>query len=260
MTKPAVLSIAGHDPTGGAGVQADIEAIAAQGGHAVTLISALTVQDTRNVRRVESVTLSFLEQQAACLLADCQISAIKLGLLGEVAQIPLIAAWIRQLAVPVVLDPILRAGGGSELQGPDMTLAMQVQLFPLTTVLTPNAAEARRLTGEKDLMLAGKKLLGFGVANILITGGDEVGDTVENLWFQGGGLAQRFTWPRIQGGFHGAGCTLASALAARLALGESMATALFEAQSYTHRALTNSICPGKGRRIPGRWSNRGASV
>lgn len=256
MSKPAVLSIAGHDPTGGAGLQADIEAIGAQGAHALSLITALTVQDTHNVRQLRPVAVDLLAQQAACLFDDCQVSAVKLGLLGEVDQIPLIAGWLRQLRVPVVLDPILRAGGGAELLGSELTVAMQAELFPQTTVLVPNAAEARRLSGQQDLMSAGLKLLDSGAANVLITGGDEATAEVENLWFQEGRLARRFVWTRLPGGFHGAGCTLASALAARLALGESLETALIEAQAYTHRSLRCATHPGGGRGIPDRWSGR----
>lgn len=253
MSKPAVLSIAGHDPTGGAGIQADIEAIGAQGAHALTLITALTVQDTCNVRRLQSVAAELLAQQATCLFADCPVAAIKLGLLGDVGQVPLIGAWLRQLRVPVVLDPILRAGGGTELLGSALSSAMQADLFPLATVLVPNAAEARRLTGEQELPKAGLKLLGSGAGNVLITGGDETSTDVENLWFQDGRLVRRFVWPRLAGGFHGAGCTLASALAARLALGDPMEAALLEAQAYTHRSLRRAIQPGGGRGIPGRW-------
>ena len=259
MSKPAVLSIAGHDPTGGAGIQADIAAIGAQGVHALTLITALTVQDTRNVRWVQPVAPDLLARQAACLFEDCPVSAIKLGLLGDVDQVALIATWLRRLCVPVVLDPILRAGGGTELLGSALSGAMQADLFPLATVLVPNAAEARRLTDEQDLLSAGLKLLDSGAGNVLITGGDENSADVENLWFQDGRLIRRFVWPRLVGGFHGAGCTLASALAARLALGDSMEAALLEAQAYTHQTLRRAIHPGRGRGIPGRWPGRGAA-
>ncbi|MDP3857190.1 MAG: hydroxymethylpyrimidine/phosphomethylpyrimidine kinase [Stagnimonas sp.] len=252
MSLPSVLCIAGHDPTGGAGIQADIEAVSAQGAHALTLITALTVQDTHNVQRLQAVDSALFGEQAECLLRDCRISAVKLGLLGDQAQVQLIATWLRRLRVPTVLDPILRAGGGTDLLGHSLAAAMQEQLFPLATVLLPNAAEARRLSGHQDLHQAGAALLCSGAANVLITGGDEGGDEVLNHWFQHAAEPVVYRWPRVEGGFHGAGCTLASALAARLARGESMATALQIAQDYTHQALVRGHRPGQGRRVPGR--------
>lgn len=252
MSLPSVLCIAGHDPTGGAGIQADIEAVSAQGAHALTLLTALTVQDTHNVRRLQAVDSVLFSEQAECLLRDCKVSAAKLGLLGNQAQVELIAAWLRRLCVPTVLDPILRAGGGADLLGHSLATAMQEQLFPLATVLLPNAAEARRLSGHQDLRQAGMTLLRSGAANVLITGGDEDGDEVLNHWFQPEAEPMVFRWPRVEGGFHGAGCTLASALAARLARGEPMATALQIAQAYTHQALLRGHRPGQGRRVPGR--------
>lgn len=253
MQTPNVLALAGHDPTGGAGIQADIESIAANGGHALGLITALTVQDTHNVTRVQTVAPALLAEQAEALLGDCLVSAVKIGLLSDVAQLPLIAGLIRRLQVPVVLDPILRAGGGAELQGRALTAAVRETLFPLTTILVPNAAEARRLTGSELLEQAGRILLEQGAAQVLITGGDEPGaDATENLWFVPGQKTVCFRWTRLPWRFHGAGCTLASALATQLAHGLAPGEALQAAQAYTHEALRNSRSVGQGRRVPGR--------
>lgn len=252
MNRPNVLCVAGHDPSGGAGIHADIEAVAAQGAHALTLITALTVQDTTNVQRVQAVAPALLAQQAECLLDDCQVAAVKLGLLGDLRQIPLIVDWLRRLAAPVVVDPVLRAGGGAELLGRALVAALREQIFPLTTVLTPNAAEARRLTGEEALEAAGAALLECGVSNVLITGGDEPGDEVRDLWFRHGGGPVEFLSPRVPGRFHGTGCTLASALAARLALGEPTGPAIAGAREFVRQALLRAHRPGQGRQVPGR--------
>lgn len=251
MNMPNVLCCSGHDPTGGAGIHADIEAVAAQGGHALTLVTALTVQDTTNVRRVEATDPALLAAQAALLLADCPVAAIKIGLLGAASQLPVLQALLERCRVPVVLDPILRAGGGAELVAEGFADAVRRALFPHCTVLTPNAAEARRWTGETDLHAAGRALRASGVAHVLITGGDEPGDTSRNHWHGPEGV-RLFEWPRLPGGFHGAGCTLAAALAARLAQGEPMAQALETAQRYVHGTLRRALAIGQGRAVPRR--------
>lgn len=257
MTCPNVLCVAGHDPTGGAGIHADIEAVAGQGAHALTLVTALTAQDTDNVRHVYPTGPELLQQQADCLLADCPVAAIKVGLVGAAAQLPLLAGWIRRLQVPTVIDPILRAGGGASLLDTRAATDLLQVLLPLATVLVPNAAEVRRLGGHEDLDAAAQWLLGHtGVPHLLVTGGDEPGNTVRNYWYRPDAKPVHFDWPRVPGRFHGAGCTLASALAARLALGESVEQALVSAQAYAHRALAAAITPGRGRAVPGRWQAR----
>jgi hydroxymethylpyrimidine/phosphomethylpyrimidine kinase len=249
---PRVLCLSGHDPTGGAGLHADIEACAAQGAHALTALTANTVQDTRDVRRVVATAPILLAQQIEVLCADGPVAAVKIGLLGDAGQVPVIAETLRALRVPVVLDPVLRAGGGGNLVGAQLQAAM-AELFALTTVLTPNAAEARRLAaGSADLEAAAAALLDGGCGNVLITGGDEPGARVVNSWYTRSAPPQRYDWERLPGPFHGAGCTLAAALAARLALGETLADALHAAQAYTHDSLRQARRVGAGRPIPGR--------
>lgn len=254
---PLVLCISGHDPSGGAGLQADIEAVAAQGAHALGVITALTTQDTRDVLRVMPVAPALVGEQLERLLGDCRIGAIKLGLLGDAAQVPHILQAIGRTGVPVVVDPVLRAGGGGSLASSATALALLEQLLPVAAIATPNAAEARRLApGAGDLDAAAAQLLAGGCANVLITGGDEATVEVENRWYAGAGAPQIFRWPRLPGGFHGAGCTLASALAARLALGDALPVALERAQRYVHGCLEHALRIGQGRPIPGRWFAR----
>ena len=252
---PCVLSFSGHDPLGGAGIHADIEAIAAQGLHPLTVITALTVQDSRNVARVEPVDPALLAEQLARLEADCDIRALKIGLLGGLAQLDLAVDLAARLQVPVVLDPVLRAGGGRELAGVSLETAIRDRLLPRVTLVTPNAAEARRLAGQPgdaNLDRCAKVLLDLGCANLLVTGGDEPGDEVLNTWHQPGETPRRFTWPRLPETFHGAGCTLASAIAARLAVGDALADAIESGQRWTQGALGRARAVGRGRRIPGR--------
>jgi len=253
--RTCVLSLSGHDPLGGAGVHADIEAISAQGLHPLTVITALTVQDSRNVSRVEAVDPGLMSEQLERLEADCDIRAIKMGLLGSPAQVALAVDLIARLRVPAVLDPVLRAGGGRELAGTSLESAIRDQLVPNVHLMTPNAAEARRLAGlapDADVDTCAQALLAAGCANVLITGGDEPAVQVLNTWYRAGAAPRRYLWPRLPETFHGAGCTLASAIAARLAAGDDMAGAIEAGQAWTQSTLERAIAVGRGRRIPGR--------
>ncbi len=254
-TRPLVLCLSGLDPGGGAGLQADIETIAALGGHALGVVTCLTVQDTTNVVRMVPTAPTLLEQQLDLLLADAPPQAIKLGLLGGAEQLPLIVRTIRRSGVPVVCDPVLRAGGGALLHGDDTLAALRRELLSSVTVLTPNAAEARRLCpAAASLDACGAALLEAGCRRVLITGGDEPGALVVNTAYAPGQPPRRYTWPRLPETFHGAGCTLASAIAVLLAHGVDLDEALGRAQEWTQGALQRALTVGRGRRIPGRFA------
>lgn len=250
---PLVLCLSGLDPSGGAGLQADIESIAALGGHALGVVTALTAQDTRDVARVVATESALLRQQLDLLLRDSPPQAFKLGLLGGVEQLPVILDAIRRCPAPVVCDPVLRAGGGSLLHGEAAARALRQELFGAVTVLTPNAAEARRLCPEAaSLDDCGARLLAAGCAHVLITGGDEPGAEVLNTWYTQSQAPRRYRWPRLPETFHGAGCTLAAAIAALLARGLDTGAALQQAQEWTQQTLGRAQRVGQGRRIPGR--------
>ncbi len=253
-----VLCLSGHDPVGGAGLQADQEAISALGVHPVGVVTALTQQDTRNVQASLATEPDWMEQSLRILAADCDIRAVKIGLIGGAAQVPVIAALIDQLQVPVVLDPVLRAGGGANLAGQALQDAMLDQLLPRTWVLTPNAAEARRLVpSAQDLDQCAQALLDRGCRHVLITGGDEPDEQVLNTLYSADQPSIQYRWPRLPETFHGAGCTLASALAARLSQGLAPAEAVLSAQEFVQGALQRARKIGRGRRIPGRVLSHG---
>lgn len=257
-SRPVVLCLSGLDPSGGAGLQADIETIAALGGHALGVLTCLTVQDTRNVAAVVPTDPALLRRQLEVLLADCRPQAIKLGLVGGVEQLPVILEVIGHCRVPVVCDPVLRAGGGALLHDAAAVAALRERLLAGVTVLTPNAAEARRLCpGAADLDACGAELLAAGCARVLITGGDEPGEQVTNRVYAPGAAPRRWHWPRLPETFHGAGCTLASAVAALLARGDDIDTALGRAQAWTQDSLGRALAVGQGRRIPGRIGGSG---
>ncbi|MDM7323275.1 MAG: hydroxymethylpyrimidine/phosphomethylpyrimidine kinase [Gammaproteobacteria bacterium] len=251
---PVVLVFAGLDPTGGAGLSADIEAIISQGCHPAPIATALTVQDTRDVIRVGQVDALLVVEQARALLEDMPVAAIKLGMLGSAAMVEAIHTILRDYPeIPVVLDPVLRAGGGTELADEELMEAMRELLIPQVTILTPNSEEARRLAPDADsLHGCALSLLEQGSEYVLITGTHEPTPEVENLLFGGHRLIETFRWPRLPESYHGSGCTLASAIAGLLAQGHEPMTAIHQAQDYTWQALEQAYRLGFGQMIPNR--------
>lgn len=257
MTRPNVLILSGHDPSGGAGLQADIEAVAALGAHGASVVTVLTRQDTRNVYDVVPVAEDFFAACIDTLVDDLRFGAIKTGVLASAGQVRIVAELATRLPdVPLVVDPVLVAAGGGELAGDPVGRALRDKLFAQATIITPNADEARRLCdGERDIDRCGAMLVEAG-CHALITGGDEDGADVINRLYSPDGTTECYSWPRLAGRFHGSGCTLAASLAARLAIGASLPDAVAGAQRYTWRTLDNGFAAGSGQSIPDRWSAR----
>jgi len=252
-TPPLILCIGGHDPSGGAGIQADIEAVAALGGRALTLITALTAQNTHDIHAILPTPVDFFESQATVLLDDVRPDAVKVGLLGSPALLTVVQRLLGGFAGPVVLDPVLAAGGGFDLDGTGLAHLVRERLVPACTLVTPNRAEARRLTGLDDAEQAAAALLAAGAGAVLLTGADEaVGDRVENLLFLPRRAPRCYTWPRLPQRYHGSGCTLASACAVHLALGDPPEEAVERAQSFTWQALDRAAPAGGGQWLPRR--------
>jgi hydroxymethylpyrimidine/phosphomethylpyrimidine kinase len=256
-SRPVLLCLGGHDPVGGAGIQADIETIAALGGHAATVVTCLTVQDSRNVRRLEAVSSAMLREQAEAVLGDMAVAAVKIGLIGSAALVPVIAELLRRHPdLPVVLDPVLAAGGGTELAGADLLAAIREQLLPRTTLITPNLAEAQRLTGATEPDACADALLAAGCQAVLLTGADSAGDAPEvlNRLYRPGQRTEHWHWPRLPHSYHGSGCTLAAACACLLAQGLALTEAAAQAQAFTDAALRAGWRPGHGQHLPWRRS------
>jgi len=251
---PVVLSIAGHDPCGGAGVQADIETIFSLGCRAATVITALTVQDTRAVRRTQPVEPGLVVEQARAVLEDLPVAAVKLGLLATAEIVESVHGVLRDYpTIPVVLDPVLASGAGTPMVTSDLAEALSSLLMPLTTVLTPNSVEAKRLAPEGDnLDACAMALLERGCQFVLITGGHESGPEVVNKLYGSHRLLERYRWRRLPESYHGSGCTLASAIAAQLALGDEPPSAVHRAQSYTWSTLAHGQRLGMGQLLPNR--------
>lgn len=257
MIRPSVLVFAGSDPSGGAGIQADIEAIAACGAHALPVITVLTVQDNDRVFSVHPMPAALVQQQAQALISKIAVSAVKIGITGNRANAAAIAAIIRDLRgghpeLPVVLDPVLASGHGDALAVEDAVQAI-APLIEVATLVTPNLPEAAALCGgEGHGDAQARSLMERGARHVLIKGGHgRQDDKVINAWYSDAG-SRLWAWDRLPGGFHGSGCTLASAIAALLASGKNMEQAIEQGQAYCQRALAASYAIADGQRIPGR--------
>lgn len=247
---PNVLAIAASDPTGGAGLQADILTLASLGCHPLSVLTAYTVQDTGGVAALHAVNAADVAAQARCVLADASVLAIKIGVVASAANAQAIAALLAAHAqVPVVLDPVLASARGDALGDADTLRALLELLVPRATVATPNSLEARALGGASALLARGCKY-------VLVTGTHEPGDDVVNVLHGAAGVLREDRWPRLPGSYHGSGCTLASAIAARLAHGDAVAEAVRRAQDYTWCALERGYRPGAGQHVPDRLHAR----
>jgi hydroxymethylpyrimidine/phosphomethylpyrimidine kinase len=254
---PIALVFAATDPTGGAGLQADVLTLASHGCHPASVVTALTVQDTHGVRHVQAVEARWVDQQARALLEDLPVAAFKLGVLGSAENVAVIAAILAEHPdVPVVLDPVLASARGDVLASEATIAALRELLLARTTVLTPNSREARQLAGAPEtfeLAECAQRLISRGSAYVLITGTHEPGAEVVNTLYGAGGAVQVARWERLAGSYHGSGCTLASAIAAQLASGLQVPEAVRAAQAYTWRSLASGFRPGSGQALPDRF-------
>jgi hydroxymethylpyrimidine/phosphomethylpyrimidine kinase len=265
---PIVLTFAASDPTSGAGLQADILTLASLGCHPLSVVTAITVQDTAGVEGVLPIDAEWVADQARALLEDMPVAAFKLGMMGSVEIIAAIAEVISDYPdIPVVLDPVLASGRGDQFADEEMIEAMIGLLLPQTTLLTPNSLEARRLAQEireagEDAYLepglaeCAHRLINAGCEYVLVTGTHEGTPQVINTLYGSHGTVRTDRWDRLPGSYHGSGCTLASAIAAHLASGVNVAEAVMGAQEYTWRTLAAGFRPGMGQFIPDRlfWS------
>jgi len=263
---PQVLVFAASDPSSGAGIQADLLTLASLGCHPLTAITALTVQDTTGVQSVHPVAAELLEQQARTVLEDMPVHAFKIGVLGSVENVVAVAEILSDYPeIPLIFDPVLASGRGDELSGEEIIAAMRELLLPQTTLLTPNAPEARRLAEsdedeeEPSIEVCAKRLIEMGAQYVLITGTHENTAQVINTLYGPNGVIRRDEWERLPGSYHGSGCTLASAIAGCIAGGASIEDAVRDAQDYTWQTLKNGFRGGMGQFIPDRffWARGG---
>lgn len=261
-TPPIVLAFAASDPGGGAGLQADLLTLASLGCHPLSVVTALTVQDTVGVEDMFPIEGDWIADQARCVLEDVSVDAFKVGLIGSVEAVAAIADVVSDYPdVPLILDPVLASGRGDELASEDVIAATVELLLPQATLVTPNSHEARRLALEYgddedealDLHECAERILAMGAEYVLITGTHENTAEVTNLLFGQGGLVRSDSWRRLPGSYHGSGCTLAAAIAANLAHGLDVPEAVREAQEFTWQALNCAYRAGMGQLVPDRF-------
>ena len=257
---PIVLVFAATDPSGGAGLQADIMTLSSMGCHPLSVVTAVTIQDTTGVDDVNPIDAEWVADQARCVLEDMPVAAFKVGLLGSLEQVAAIAEVVSDYPeVPLVLDPVLASGRGDELVTEEMVVALKELLIPQTTILTPNSIEARRLAQEDgeegdgaDLAECARRIIASGCEYVLITGTHENTPEVINTLYGQSGVVRSDNWQRLPGSYHGSGCTLAAAIAATVANGLEVAEAVKDAQEYTWQTLKAAFRPGMGQHIPDR--------
>jgi hydroxymethylpyrimidine/phosphomethylpyrimidine kinase len=253
---PNILSIAGSDPSGGAGIQADIKAISANGGFAMAAITALTAQNTQGVTGVALTDPDMVARQIAAIRADIRIDAVKSGMLGSAAIVAAVADALDGLAAPVVLDPVMVAKGGDRLLDPDAVAALRDRLMPMASVLTPNLPEAADLlqAPEADDAAAMAKqaagLRAMGPEAVVLKGGHLSGPDSPDLLATAAGTQQLDAPRHATRNTHGTGCTLSSALATQLGHGHAVPEAARRAKAYTAAAIgaaeTLSVGAGHG--------------
>jgi len=253
QSPPAALTIAGSDSGGGAGIEADLRTFAAHGVHGLCAITAVTAQNTREVRAIEPMPPRTVRAQLDAVFADFAVGAVKIGMLATPAIVRTVAAALqRHPRVVVVLDPVLVATTGARLARGDLAAPIRKHLLSRSDLVTPNIPEAESLLGRRigtvDAMLgAATDLIGLGARAVLLKGGHLAGRRVSDLLVTRDGNAHWFHHARIAAEGHGTGCTLSSAIAARIARGEGLETAVGKSVDYVHRALAAGYRPGRGR-------------
>lgn len=257
-TPPIVLVFSATDPSGGAGLQADILTLSSMGCHPLSVVTAITVQDTLGVEDVFPLDAEWVVDQARCVLEDMPVAAFKIGLIGSVENIAAIAEVVADYPdIPLILDPILASGGGDELATDEMMTALLEMLIPQATLITPNSLEARRIAqfeteDELSLEQCAQNIIDLGCEFVLITGTHENTQQVVNTLYDERGKVRSDTWQRLPNSYHGSGCTLAAAIAASLAHGLDLQEAVKEAQEFTWQSLNAGFRPGMGQFIPDR--------
>lgn len=253
---PPVMVFAGLDPTGGAGLQADIESIASLGGHALPVITAITVQDTQSVKGLSAVEPLLVVEQARAVLDDIGAAAFKIGVTGSVQNVEAIHSILRDYPdVPVVIDPVCASSYGEPFMDDEHIDSLVSLLFPQATLVTPNIPEARLLAPEADSANAiAQQILSYGCDYVLITGTDapDPEPKVTHRLFTDLRMLQEYTCERLPHDYHGSGCTLASAIATLLAHGVEPPVAIGEAVQYTLQSLRRARRVGAGQMLPDR--------
>lgn len=246
--RPVVLCFSGLDPSGGAGIQADIEAIGQAGAYATVACTAITIQSSQQVFGFDACAANLVKAQATTVLEDLPVAVIKSGMLGTTDNIAMLTTLFAECViadtVPFVLDPVLVANSGGSL-GDEKTLVTAFRkLLPYATLVTPNSHELRALSGEQNLHIGAQKLCAQGTHAVLVkTSHDFDSGDIEQYLYVKGEMVHQSTLPRLEGEFHGSGCSLASFIAGRLAMGDTLIDAVKAADSWITQTLRAADVP-----------------
>lgn len=247
------MILSGLDPSGGAGIQADIQAVTALGCHPLPVLSCLTVQDTRNVYDASAVDAELIRRQLDCVAADAPIHAIKTGALGNAEVVEVLVEFLgKHPDIPVITDPVIKAAGGGDLADEALIRAMKEHLFSRAEMITPNGVELALLGDSDDPAEAAQLLMAAGCQSVLATGGHGEGPQIINTLYTQ--EAEPLYWhiERVGGEYHGTGCTLAAAIAAGRAQGLSPRAAISQAQNFVNHAILHALEVGHGQPVPDR--------
>lgn len=248
--RPVVLLIGGLDPSGGAGLGADIQAVTALGAHPAPAASLLTVQDTRALARMQAMAPELVVAQAEAVLADMRVEAIKLGALGTAGVGRAVAELVAKYPdIPVVTDPVLAASEGGVLAESGLMEVYRELILPASVLATPNRSELEKLAPTDGAA----ELLALGLPACLVTGGEGREQRIVHELHTSEGIELIPGGVRRAGAFHGSGCTLASAIAARIALGDALRDAVVAGDAFVQHAIGQAFKPGRGQAVPGRW-------
>jgi len=261
---PAVLVISGLDPSGGAGIQADIESIASHGCHPCPVVTNLTRQNTHDIQAFGPIDPKIIEQQIKTLISDIDFSAIKIGMIGSIDLIFCIRNMLQKLPnIPVILDPVLSSGQGTAVSDTHYVKALAQELLPLTNIVTPNHLEAQMLASVLGKACnsqheCAQALLDQKTEYVFITGGHLPDEQLCNTLYQENNHPETFNWQRLPGEYHGSGCTLSASIAGLVAQNKWAMAALLEAQEYTWQSLKHAYPVGSGQLIPNRlfWAQQ----
>ncbi|HNR89978.1 MAG TPA: bifunctional hydroxymethylpyrimidine kinase/phosphomethylpyrimidine kinase [Spirochaetota bacterium] len=252
MILPRVLTIAGSDSGGGAGIQADLKTVTVLGGYGMSVITALTAQNTQGVHGIMDVPLDFIERQFDAVLSDIGADAAKTGMLATTGVITLVARKLREYRIDhLVVDPVMVAKGGASLLATDAVRTLIDELLPLAMVVTPNVPEAEALSGMRiggidDCRAAAMAIHTRGARAVLVKGGHADGPNAVDVLFDGSGITEFAAPRRATSDTHGTGCTLSAAIATGLAAGRTVPEAIREAKAYITAAIEASLRLGAG--------------
>jgi hydroxymethylpyrimidine/phosphomethylpyrimidine kinase len=262
QTSPLILTFGAADPIGAIGIQADLASFAAMGCHGLSVITSILIADTARIEDMQIIDADWVADQARVVLEDMPVAAFKVGAVGSIETVSAIAEIVSDYPdIPLILDPFISSMPDQGQDSEDMLIAIRELLIPQTTLILASAVELARFaetwrepsSGDDTMAVDAMRIIDMGCEYLFVTGTPGDVHEVANMLFDESGMLRRDTWPRLPGSFSGAGSTLSATIAAMLANGVDVPEAVFEAQEFTHAALSNAHRLGMGKLTPDRY-------